>query len=168
LLFRDIVPEVVCEFLRLYRTHDDVVAFRGHELANWVETRVAVGELTEWSVFVAGSEKGADIRLAGHRTGVVTRSRISQESIGILIDPRHEGVDLPGGPDRYRRRNGDYDAGAMRAARPASEALLLVYPLDPGPLGVPDTDAVIAVALSLPVTSDAVGSSIVNLGVTNG
>lgn len=168
LLFRDIVPEVICEFLRLYRTHDDVVAFRGAELAEWIEARVATGELTEWSVFVAGSEKGADIRLGGHRTGVVTRSRISQESIGILIDPRHEGVDLPGGPDAYRRRNGDYDAGAMRAARPASEALLILYPLDPGPLGVSDADTVIAVALSLPVTSDAVGSSVVNLGVANG
>jgi hypothetical protein len=168
LLFQDIVPELICEFLRLYRTHDDVIAFRGAELAEWIEERVAAGELTEWSIFIAGSEKGADIRLGGHRTGVVTRSRISRDSIGILIDPRHEGVDLPGGPDAYRRRNGDYDAGAMRAARPSSEALLILYPLDPGPLDVLVTDAVIAVALSLPTTSDGTRMSVVNLGIDNG
>lgn len=168
MLFQDIAPEIICEFLRLYRTHDDVVAFRGAALASWIEGRVGVEELIDWSVFVAGSAKGADISLGGHRMGVVTRSRISSEGIGILIDPRHEGVDLPGGPDAYRRRNGDYDAGAMRAARPASQALLMVYPLDPAPLGAHLVDSVIAVALSLPRTSDGSGTSVVNLGVADG
>lgn len=167
-LFQDVPPEIICEFLRLYRTHDDVVAFRGDELAGWIEQRVTVGELTDWSVFVAGSEKGGDVRIGGHTLGAVTRSRISAESIGILIDPRHEGVDLAGGPEGYRRRSGDYDARAMRVARPPTQGLMLLYPLDPGPLGVAETDAVIALALSLPVTSDGARASVVNLGVVHG
>ena len=167
-LFQDLAPEIVCEFLQLYRTHNDVVAFRGPELADWIEGQARVGELVDWSVFVAGSAKGADIRLGGYTLGVVTRSPISSEGIGILIDPRHEGVDLPGGPDAYRRRNGDFDAGAMRAARPVSQGLLLLYPLDPGPFGITGVDSVIAVALSLPRTSDGSGTSVVNLGVARG
>lgn len=167
-LFQDLAPEIICEFLRLYRTHNDVVAFRGPELARWIERRVDAGELIDWSVFVAGSAKGAEIRLGGHTLGVVTRSPISSEGIGILIDPRHEGVDLSGGPDAYRRRNGDFDAGAMRAARPATQGLLLLYPLDPGPFSIEVVDSVIAVALSLPKTSDGSGTSVVNLGVARG
>jgi hypothetical protein len=166
-LLQDVPPEIICEYLRLYRTHDDVIAFRGHELADWITERVGAGELVSWSVFVAGSREGADTKIGGLPVGVVTRSRISSESIGILIDPRHEGVDLPGGPDAYRRRKG-YDAEAMRAARPPTHGLLIVYPLDPGPLEVGGIDAVIAVALSLPRTSDGTRTSIVNRGLADG
>ena len=98
-LMRDVPPEVICEFLRLYRTHDDVVAFRGDPLADWIMSRVAAGELTDWSVFLAGAQQGLEVTLGGMGTGLVTRSPTSSQGIGILIDPRHEGVDLPGGPD---------------------------------------------------------------------
>jgi hypothetical protein len=167
LLFQDVPPEVVCEYLRLYRTHDDVVAFRGNQLADWITERVQVGELTDWSVFIAGSQQGDPIHLGPTTTGLITRSPTSSESIGILIDPRHEGVDLPGGPDVYRRASGSYDSTMMRAARPPNQGLLLIYPLSPAPLGVTSTDAVIALALSLPTTSDGTSASIVNRGVAN-
>jgi hypothetical protein len=56
----------------------------------------------------------------------------------------------------------------MRAARPSTQGLLIIYPLDAGNLGVDQTDAVIALALSLPNTSDAGTSWIVNSMVSNG
>ena len=167
LLFQDVPPEVVCEYLRLYRTHDDVVAFRGDQLADWIMERVQVGELTDWSVFVAGSQQGEPIQLGSTMTGLITRSPTSSESIGILIDPRHEGVDLLGGPDAYRRASGGYDSITMRAARPSNQGLLMIYPLNPAPLGVTSVDAVIALALSLPKTSDGASASIVNRGLAN-
>lgn len=167
LLFQDVPPEVVCDYLRLYRTHDDVVAFRGNQIADWIAERVQVGELTDWSVFIAGSLQGDPIRLGPATTGLISRSPTSSESIGILIDPRHEGVDLLGGPDAYRRASGSYDATTMRAARPPNQGLLLIYPLNPAPLGVTSTDTVIALALSLPVTSDGTSASVVNRGVAN-
>jgi hypothetical protein len=43
-----------------------------------------------------------------------------------------------------------------------------MYPLDPENLGVDQTDAVIALALSLPNTSEAGTSWIVNAMVSNG
>jgi hypothetical protein len=149
--------------------HEDIVAFRNDLLANWIMERAAAGELTDWSVFIAspgGVPRQATI--GGQQIGLVRRARISSESIGILTDPRHEGVDLPDGPDAYKRAGGTYDADAMRAARPSTQGLLIIYPLDAEPLGVTSTDAIIALALSLPHTSDSAISWVVNSGVSDG
>lgn len=167
LLARDIAPEVIAAFLRDYRIHEDIVVFRSDLLADWIMERAAVGELTDWSVFVASPGSGRSIILGGKEVGLVRRKRVSSESIGILTDPAHEGVDLPHGPDAYKRDSGAYDAEAMRAARPSTQGLLILYPLDPEYLDVPHTDAVIALALSLPQTSDANASWIVNSMVSN-
>ena len=93
---------------------------------------------------------------------------MSSEAIGILTDPAHEGVDLPGGPDAYLRESGAYDAEAMRTARPATQGLLIIYPLDPSYLGLPIDQPVIALGLSLPQTSDAGTTWVVNSMVSNG
>lgn len=167
LLARDIAPEVIAAFLRDYQIHDDIVVFRNELLADWIMGRAAADELTDWSVFVASPGSGRSISLGGREIGLVRRKRVSSESIGILTDPAHEGVDLPNGPDAYRRDSGAYDAEAMRAARPSSQGLLIIYPLDPQYLDVPHVDAVIALALSLPQTSDAGTMWIVNSLVSN-
>ncbi|HYF87130.1 Z1 domain-containing protein [Azospirillum sp.] len=168
LLARDVAPETVCGFLRSYRIHEDIVAFRSDLLADWIMGRAATGELVDWSVFVASPEDGRLVILGGREVRLVRRKRVSSESIGILSDPRHEGVDLSGGPDAYRRESGAYDAEAMRAARPSTQGLLIVYPLDPEYLGVPQPDPIIALALSLPRTSDAGTTWIVNGALSNG
>jgi hypothetical protein len=168
LLARDVPSEFVCALLRAYSVNENIVAFRSEQLADWIVERVAVGELTDWSVFVASPQAGRESTIGGQKIGLVRRRRISSESIGILVDPRHEGVDLRGGPDAYKRTSGSYDAQAMRAARPATQGLLIIYPLDAVDLQVEQTDAVIALALSLPNTSDAGTSWIVNSMVSNG
>ena len=68
----------------------------------------------------------------------------------------------------YVRDNGTYDAEAMRTARPSTQGLLIIYPLDPVELGIDYSDVVIALALSLPKTEDAGTSWIVNRMVSNG
>jgi hypothetical protein len=158
----------VCAFLRGYRVHDDIVAFRPDLLADWIAERSAAGELMDWSVFVASPRSGRPVIIGGQQVRLVKRSRISSESLGILIDPAHEGVDLPGGPEAYKRDGGTYDAEAMRLARPATQGLLIVYPLDPEHLDVTWTDVVVALALSLPQTSDAGSAWIENSSVSNG
>lgn len=164
-LFRDLPPEIVCDFLRAYQPHPDTLAMRGDEIADWIMQRVVQGELVDWSVLLASAQGGAAVIVGGVETRLVTRRRTSSEGIGILIDPRHEGADLPGGPDAYRRASGNYDAEAMRSARPSTQGLLLVYPLDPMLLDVTGVDAVIAVALTLPYTSDGRSNAVVNRGV---
>ncbi len=167
LLARDVSPEAVCRLLREYRINDDIVVFRNDLLADWIHGRTAAGELTDWSVFVASPGEARRITLGGRQVGLVRRRLVSSESIGILTDPRHEGVDLPDGPDAYKREGGTYDADAMRAARPSTQGLLIVYPLDAEGLGAKGTDTVIALALSLPHTSDSGTSYIVNSGVAD-
>ncbi|MBI2741581.1 MAG: Z1 domain-containing protein, partial [Rhodospirillales bacterium] len=164
-LFRDLPPEIICDFLRAYQPHPDTLAMRGDVIADWIMQRVAEGELGDWSVLLAGAQGGNAVTVGGVETELITRRRMSSESIGILIDPRHEGVDLPGGPDAYRRASGNYDTEAMRSGRPPTQGLLLVYPLDPAPLDASGADAVIAIALSLPHTSDGRSSAILNRGV---
>jgi hypothetical protein len=167
-LVRDVGPELVCTFLRHYKINDDIVVFRSDQLADWIMERAAAGELTDWAVFIASPQSEAHAVIGGLEVGLVTRKRVSSESIGILTDPRHEGVDLPGGPEAYKRDSGTYDAEAMRSARPVTQGLLIIYPLDARNLGVERTDVVIALALSLPDTSDAGTAWIVNSMVANG
>lgn len=168
MLARDVPPETIAAFLRGYQIHEDIVVFRNDLLADWIMGRSTVGELTDWSVFVASPGEGKSTALGGREIGLVRRKRVSSESIGILTDPAHEGVDLPLGPDAYKRDSGAYDAVAMRAARPSTQGLLLIYPLDPEYLGIPSSEPVIALALSLPETSDGGATWIVNRMVSNG
>lgn len=167
LLARDVAPEAISAFLREYLIHEDIVVFRNDLLADWIMSRAAVDELTDWSVFVASPGSTRSIVLGGRNVGLVRRKRVSSESIGILTDPAHEGVDLPNGPDAYLRDSGAYDAEAMRAARLSTQGLLIIYPLDPEYLDVPHADAIIALALSLPQTSDAATNWIVNRMVSS-
>ncbi|MGE8450087.1 MAG: Z1 domain-containing protein [Pseudomonadales bacterium] len=168
LLARDVLPEIVIEFLRRYQGHDDAVAFRADLIADWIAERCAAGELTDWSVFIASPSAGRIQTVGGLEIGLVKRRRVGSESIGILVDPAHEGVDLPGGASGYLRQSGEYDAEAMRSARPATQGLLIVYPLDPKYMGLDSSISVIALALSLPQTSDVSTKWIVNSMVANG
>ncbi len=167
MLARDVPAETIATFLRGYQIHEDIIVFRNDLLADWIIGRSTIGELTDWSVFVVSPTDGKSTTLGGREIGLVRRKRVSSESIGILTDPAHEGVDLPRGPDAYKRSSGAYDAEAMRAARPSTQGLLLIYPLDPEYLKIPSSKPVIALALSLPQTSDAGTTWIVNSMVSN-
>lgn len=148
----DVPAEDVALFLRRYEGHPNSIAFRGAEIADWIMERAAAGELVTWTVFVANPQRDRQVLLGGRAFGLVHRAQQATESIGILIDPRHEGVDLHGGPENYRSGSG-FSAKAMREDRPPTQGLLLLYPLDPEPLQA-GTKAVLGIALSLPRTSD--------------
>ncbi|MFN6195602.1 MAG: Z1 domain-containing protein [Planctomycetota bacterium] len=162
----DIPAADVALFLRRFNGHPNSVAFQGPEMADWIMERATVGELVTWTMFVANPQRDRQVILGGRPFGLVRRSLQASESIGILIDPRHEGIDLHGGPENYRSGLG-FSAKAMRDDRPPVQGLLLLYPLDPEPLRAP-TQAVLGVALSLPRTSDDGRSFVVNRGLLHG
>ncbi len=166
LIARDVAANTVIAFLRDYEVHDEIVALRPDLLADWIAERCEAGELSDWTVFVASPESAPVVVVGTQSIGVSERSPISRESIGTLLDPRHEGVDLPGGPGGYRREGGSYDAQAMRAARPATQGLLIIYALDAAKLGAAHlVDTVVAIGFSLPPTSDDAVDWIVNEGI---
>jgi hypothetical protein len=159
----DVPSETIGSFLRSFNVHPEAIAFQGNLLADWIAERSVVGELTTWTIFVASPDRDRQVMIGDHSYGLVIRSLIGPNSIGVLIDPRHEGVDLNGGPDSYR--TGDiYNAKAMRRARPVSHGLLMIYPLDPQSLRS-SGNTVIGLALSLPTTSDEAISFVVNRGI---
>ena len=162
----DVPAEDIALFLRRYEGHPNSIAFQGAEIADWILERAEAGELVNWKVFVANPQRDRRVLLGGRPFGLVRRSLQASESIGILIDPRHEGVDLYGGPDNYRAISG-FNARAMREERPAQQGLLLLYPLDPEPLRV-STQAVLGLAMSLPRTSDGEQRFVMNRGVRHG
>lgn len=159
-LAHDVPASVVVGYVRNFHFHPDTLAFRGDLIADWIEERLAVGELVKWTVFVASPQRDRQVLLGGRSYGLVRRSLTAAESIGILTEPRHEGVDLHGGPDAFRS-GATYNAKSMRATRPPIRGLLMVYPLDPQPLQVP-MRTVIGIALSLPRTSDEGQSFVIN------
>lgn len=159
----DVPADEIALFLRRYEGHPSSIAFQGAEIADWILERAEAGELTNWMVFVANPERERQVLLGGRPFGLVRRSLQANESIGILIDPRHEGVDLHGGPENYRTASG-FNARAMREDRPVQQGLLLLYPLDPEPLRAP-TQAVLGLALSLPRTTDGEQRFVLNRGV---
>lgn len=162
----DVSAEDIALFLRRYEGHPNSIAFRGAEIADWILERAEAGELVSWKVFVANPQRERQVLLGGRPFGLVRRSKQANESIGILIDPRHEGVDLHGGPENYRTTS-SFNARAMREDRPAQHGLLLLYPLDPEPLCAP-TRVVLGVALSLPRTTDGEQRFVVNRGLRHG
>lgn len=159
----DVAAEDIAMFLRRYEGHPNSIAFQGVEIADWILERVKARELISWKVFVANPQRDRQVLLGGRPFGLVRRSLQANESIGILIDPRHEGVDLHGGPDNYKTAS-SFNARAMREGRPAQQGLLLIYPLDPEPLRAP-TQTVVGLALSLPRTTDGEQRFVVNRGV---
>lgn len=159
----DVPAEDISLFLRRYEGHPNSIAFQGAEIADWILGRAEAGELVNWKVFVANPRRERQVLLGGRPFGLVRRSLQANESIGILIDPRHEGVDLHGGPENYRTASG-FNARAMREDRPVQQGLLLLYPLDPEPLRSP-TQAVLGLALSLPRTTDGERQFVMNRGI---
>lgn len=164
-LAHDVPATVISEYLRAFIVHEATLAFRGDMLADWIMERSAVGELIRWTIFIANPTRDRQTLLGKRSYGLVRRSLTGTESIGILTEPRHEGVDLHGGPDSFKISN-VYNARAMRQNRPSTQGLLILYPLDPLPLHAP-VQTVIGIALSLPRTSDEDISYVVNRGVAD-
>ena len=162
----DIPGSVISEYVRTFAVHQETLAFRGDIIADWILERTVAGELTTWTIFVANPDRDRRVLLGNRLYGLVRRSLTGPESIGILTEPRHEGVDLHGGPEAYRL-GAIYNAKAMRNTRPPSHGLMLIYPLDPEPLQA-QVCTVVGIALSLPKTSDERTAFVVNRGVARG
>lgn len=162
----DVPAGDITTFLREFTVHQNSLAFRNDLIADWITERTIAGELTTWTVYVASPERDRRVLLGARSYGLVRRSLTAPESIGILTDPRHEGVDLQGGPEPHWTGTA-YNARAMRLDRPSGRGLLMIYPLDPEPLQA-QTRTVIGIALSLPRTGDEGQSFVVNRGLLDG
>ncbi len=152
----------VIEFLQNYRTHPDAHKVVSAVLADFIESMIWCGELTSWTIALAGGGDGARIAIADaveismtarserHSTG-------ERYSIGRLLAPRDEAVDLDDAAweaalrltrdlkkENGRQAEEDMDvpsgpairrirgSGAVGVEPRPDMALLLLYVLDPG------------------------------------
>lgn len=128
-----VAPHQVITFIRAYNYEPETRTISRNHLAAWIESCVSDGCLMDWNVYIDGKQSGGGgtFDIGGHRLEMPTRSRIrGSNSIGVLVDPKHEAVDLPGGGEPFRI-GGGYNTASMRAARPKETGLLIVYPIDP-------------------------------------
>lgn len=134
LLAKGVEPSSIIRFLESYSFAPEMKTVSRAHLVSWIRKQIKIGNLNDWTVFIPDNKaKGASqFNINGHSVGMTRRSRIAgSNSIGILVDPVHEGVDIQSGPAGFKREKNTYDAAAMRRARPTESGLLIVYPIDP-------------------------------------
>lgn len=176
LIAREVSPESVIDFIGSMVLSPENRVFNQDSIGQWIEAQVSRGRLDEWTVFIPGNDAPSAnmFAVSDHTLGMPRRSRLRlQDSIGVLVDPRHEAIDLPGGAAAFRNAQGNYETVRMRSARPDTNGLLLIYPIDPASDSnspsrdrlileeVEPPDAVIGVALSLPFVSDNTATNVV-------
>lgn len=143
-------PEDILDFLRGYTTPTHVRRVNTSILAQYIQTQIDNGDLTKWSVFIAGkdpsNEETTSLIISGHTTGLIERNNHPDlhekpESEPIfyrirrLVNPADESWDL----DDEQYQNALSLAGniqgaraggeEIRVARDKSQALLILYPL---------------------------------------
>ena len=184
-LWKAVSANAVVDFLSAYRSHPAAYRVNTAMLAEFVQSMVQVGELIEWTVAVIGVASGTSFPLVpGLSVGMSKRTgnqpSDDRYSIGRLLDPKDEGIDLNElewdaalaetravwKPDPARLHEAtppDIPSGrVIRRIRgfgandiPAHPecGLLLIYLLDPkkADIGFPiETPAVVAFGISFP------------------
>ncbi len=180
----------VIAFLAEYRTHRDARKVQGPLIGDFIRAMAAAGELTSWTVVLLRGGSGDERAIVSSLPPVRMYKRSGEfsenkYSIGRLLDPRDEAIDLDGpaweaalaatrrawaaDPGRNQgRAEPEVPSGpAIRkirgfgangvAAHP-ERGLLLLYALDPGKAGgnfPEDTPPIIALGLSFPGSNQA-------------
>ena len=185
-LWKDVRASHILEFLAEYRTHPAVHKVDSALLSEFIRKMLPYGELTRWTVALIGGGEGAEIdmsqgiRVATLRRRAKATSHGNHYSIGRLVSPRdeaidlgdaewnaaltmsrdqagHEGKELPQAPSPLHVRHIRGFGAAGVPGRP-DRGLLLLYVLDPlkAGMGLPDdTPKVSAFAISFPESNRA-------------
>lgn len=109
------------------------------KLREFIEAQVPAGHLTDWTVAVVGGGDGKRVPLFGFDLDCSQRADTMQGGAEYymlsrrrLITPTHEEADFePGALAHIPRKGGALNPLLLRAARPSSRGLLLLYPLEP-------------------------------------
>ena len=175
----EVPSELILSFLDRYKTHEAAQKAQAINLRNYIKTRVADGELTTWTILLAGRATNAKgkVSIDGMDVGLALRSPMNVDEgvpvgakydIRRIVDPPDELVDLTPAQladalaltiDNWEANRGPNDTDAdrpvipggryARKVREPQKGLLILYPLVP-PLGVVGVDAVMGFGFSFP------------------
>jgi hypothetical protein len=167
----------IVALLRNIVTHKDSLKAQASYLARYIEAQLPNNELTDWTVALISSSTAAKkATIADLTCGLIVRAANSQTngkySIKRLVSPKDETIDLTESqldqaleltrrnwkenPGKFRRTEPpDVPAGPfIRDQRSVKNGLLLIYPLDPEPVG--GNIPVMGFAMSFPDSEHAV------------
>ena len=166
-LWRDVDVSKVLAFLDSYVTHPNATSTKGAVLSEFISKMNVVGQLTKWSVALLGGGlgQGEEHTFPGGDPSKIYAIRQTEDpadsakqdpsnfSIGVLTDPKDEGIDLEDGvwskalaltraawkPDPARGRTTQPTSPSGKGLREvrgrlggdADRGLLLLYPLSP-------------------------------------
>ena len=144
----------VADFLRSLLVSSTAYKANGELIAQFIQKQQVRGELTSWTVALLGPDGNNGKVLGGLPINLIQRTRKEEEVsdryvIRRVVNPRDEAIDL--NENEYRtafaltQKAFNADAGrsrrkhppevpsgpCIRAVRPKSRGLLLIYPLDP-------------------------------------
>lgn len=150
-LWSDVKADDVLEFLRRYTSPSQHARkVNTALLAEYIEKQISNGGLSNWSVMLAGKspENATETKIGPVHTGLLIRANhpnIDEEPatepnayrIRRLVSPQDEAWDLTEGQYEIARKLIESESQStpggpeIRVARDKSQAILIIYPLDP-------------------------------------
>lgn len=187
-LWRHVPGDQIADLLAAWWTPGNARKARGPLLASYVRSRLAAGELMDWTVaLIANPAEDETHVIAGHEVGLTLRNPWPEDQTGPTYDvrrlasPADELLDLTDdqagralertkliwrqGGSRARSEPQSPSGPAIRWIRDTSKGLLLLYPLKPGPSGIGGLDVpILGFAVSFP---DSPGAPTISYVVPN-
>ena len=137
ILWREISPQVVVEFLRAFASSEHP---EKEDILRYIARREEDGELTEWTVAAMQLQKlNENLGVADWTCGVClnqisrTRRTPGANNLGVITDSSDEKSCLRDEwrekADRFMDEGSISDSQAVRKARPSTNGLLMLYPI---------------------------------------
>jgi len=172
-MWRGVSGSAVVTLLRNLKFPPESITVEGSQLADYIQAQMALGELTDWSVFLAQGD-GSQVDFAGRTLKCVRRARKDAEftsnryTVQTSLNPDDQALDLTDA--EFQKALDETNAELARpAARPSGPAirrvrgerpqrgLLIIYPLDRKTADLDEDGGppVISVVLSFPESATA-------------
>jgi hypothetical protein len=172
-LWRGVSGSSVIALLRNLKFPPESITVEGRQLADYIQTQMAEGELTEWTVFLAEGD-GSEAMLAGRRLNCVQRARKDAEAdsdrytVQTSLNPDDQAVDLTDAEFQKALAETNFELAKptdrpsgpairrVRGERP-ERGLLIIYPLDRKSAHLEEDGGppVVSVVLSFPESATA-------------
>jgi hypothetical protein len=167
-LWKGVSGKIVSNFMRNFAFPPENVDIVGTRLAAYIDAQLSMGELTDWTIFLATGDE-SEVQLAGRTVRTVLRtpktSTPTRFIVRSILNRPDEAIDLDDSEfadalqetNDKRRLDGkpvDHIPSGpsvrnVRGRRPQS-GLLIIYAIDPGPAGVDTKMPVIGLVVSFP------------------
>jgi len=138
-VWRDIESTKVISFLSKFKTHEDAKSVKPYLYSEFIKNMNNSGELMNWTIGLMGAGRSKYLfRIADkYQVELAIRkprknSNEKKFSIGVLTDPKHEGLDLSAEQikEALSKSGGLKNLGAnFRQQRDRKNGLLLLYPV---------------------------------------